>query len=130
VKPIGRGRLRPAGEEFCQQELVGLLAEYADPETTFWSCLENRPRSRLSGARQRLRGVRGGVPDLVCVFRGRVIFIELKSRFGLPSKAQKQVRAELLGRRYVLDGEEREKRPYGLTTVRGGVSQAMDTATA
>jgi uncharacterized protein YjiS (DUF1127 family) len=96
-KHIGRARLSAAGDEFCQQEkLVGLLAEYCDGDTTFWSCIENRPRSRLSGARQRLRGVRSGVPDLLAVFCGRAIFVELKSRAGTTSRPQKQIRAELL----------------------------------
>jgi hypothetical protein len=97
VKPIGRARSSAFGGEFClQQELVGLLSEYIDAETTFWSCLENRPRSRLSGARQRMRGVRSGIPDLLVVYCGRAILIELKGSAGFASAAQKQIRAELL----------------------------------
>jgi hypothetical protein len=44
-------------------------------------------RSRVSGASQRRRGVRPGVPDVMAVFCGRLIFIELKSRYGIASKA-------------------------------------------
>jgi hypothetical protein len=78
------------------EKLALLLSRHIDPETTWWTSLENKPRSRVSGASQRRRNVRAGIPDVMVVYRGRLIFIELKSRSGIPSKAQRQVRTELL----------------------------------
>jgi hypothetical protein len=49
---------------------------------------------------QRMRGCRPGVPDLVVIQQQPgsvlIVFVELKSRRGLASKAQKQARAEML----------------------------------
>jgi hypothetical protein len=45
---------------------------------------------------QKRRGVRSGLPDVLVIFRQRPIFVELKSRRGVASKAQKQIRLEML----------------------------------
>jgi hypothetical protein len=79
-----------------QTKLAGMLDKYLDPADTFWTSLENKPLSRLSGLFQKRRGVRSGLPDELVIWRGKPIFIELKSRAGVASKAQKQLRTELL----------------------------------
>jgi hypothetical protein len=66
------------------------------PATTFWTPLENKPSSRLNGVLQKKRGVRSGLPDTIVIFRQPPIFVEVKSRAGIASKAQKQVREELV----------------------------------
>ena len=38
-----------------QRKLAGLLAKYLDPESTFWTSLENKPLSHLSGLFQKRR---------------------------------------------------------------------------
>jgi hypothetical protein len=80
--------------------LTELLNELVDPRTTFWTSLENKPRSMISGLLQKARGVRSGMPDVLVVYRRRsgckIIFVELKSRSGKASKEQKQVRLEML----------------------------------
>ena len=73
-----------------------MLATYLDPACTFWTSLENKPLSPISGFLQKKRGVRSGLPDVLVIFRQRPIFVELKSRRGVASKAQKQIRLELL----------------------------------
>ena len=78
-----------------QTKLAGMLDKYLDPTDTFWTSLENKPISRLSGIFQKKRGVRSGLPDELVIWRGKPIFIELKSRAGVASKAQKQIRAKL-----------------------------------
>jgi hypothetical protein len=84
-------------EEWTEQtKLAGMLAKYLDPACTFWTSLENKPLSRLGGLFQKRRGVRSGLPDVLVLYRGRPIFVELKSRAGVATKAQKQVRVELL----------------------------------
>jgi hypothetical protein len=82
-------------EEFAEQtRLVEMLQELLDP-CTFFSSLENRPRSRLAGVFQRRRHVRAGLPDLMVLHNAKAVFIELKSKRGVPSAAQKQICAEL-----------------------------------
>jgi hypothetical protein len=79
-----------------QTKLAGLLAKYLDPSCTFWTSLENKPISRISGIFQKKRGVRSGPPDVLVIFCQKPIFVELKSRRGVASKVQKQIRAEML----------------------------------
>jgi hypothetical protein len=79
-----------------QTRLAARLRKYLDPADTFWTSLENKPISRVSGLFQKRRGVRSGLPDVQVIWRGKPIFIELKSRAGVASKAQKQVRLEML----------------------------------
>jgi len=92
-----RRRRKYRRQEWIEQmKLAQLLAKYLDPATTFWTSLENKPSSRLNGVLQKKRGVRSGLPDVMVVFSRRPVFVEVKSRAGIASKAQKQVRDELL----------------------------------
>jgi hypothetical protein len=87
-----------------QTQLAGMLGRYLDPALSFWSCLENRPRSMLAGVLQRGRGINSGFPDLFVSFRRKlsprcrtyVVFIELKSRSGIASRSQKEIRLQML----------------------------------
>lgn len=45
---------------------------------------------------QKRRGVRSGLPDVHVLYRGKSIYVEMKSHRGLASPTQKQVREELL----------------------------------
>jgi hypothetical protein len=97
---VGRRR-ESARQEWTEHiRLAKLLNEYLDPSQTFWSSLENKPRTAKSGLFQKRRGVRSGLPDVLVMYRGTggtiVIFIELKSCRGRVSPVQKQVRAEML----------------------------------
>ena len=102
-----KGRRKAGRQEWTEQtQLAQLLAEYLDPSCTFATALENRPRSCLSGLMQKRRGTRSGLPDVMVIFipiishggelRQRSVFVELKSWAGVASKAQKQVRVELV----------------------------------
>jgi hypothetical protein len=83
-------------EEAREQEmLAGMLAKYL-PSDAFFSGVENRPFSCLAGFLQKRRGIRAGLPDLLILYRGKLICIELKSRRGALSKVQRQVRLELV----------------------------------
>jgi hypothetical protein len=73
-----------------------LLTYYLDPSCTFWTSIENKPLSAIAGMFQKRRGVRSGLPDVLVIYRRKPVFIELKSRRGVVSKAQQQIRAELL----------------------------------
>ena len=77
-----------------QIRFTKLLAQYL-PDNVFWSALSNAPRTALAGYLARLRGVRSGLADLIVVYDGRVIWVEMKSPAGVVSKVQRQICAEL-----------------------------------
>jgi hypothetical protein len=92
-----RRRRKYRRQEWIEQvKLAQLLAKYLDPSCTFWTSLENKPSSRLNGVLQKKRGMRSGLPDTMVIFRQRPHFLEIKSKAGIASKAQKKVRAELV----------------------------------
>ena len=93
---VQRRRERRREEWREQMKLSVMLDKYLDPTGTFWTSLENKPISRISGIFQKKRGVRSGIPDVFVLYLGRPIFVELKSRVGVATKVQKQVRVELL----------------------------------
>ena len=90
-----RQRRKYRHTEWSEQiRLTKLLAQYL-PDNVFWSALSNAPRTALAGYLARLRGVRSGLTDLIVVYDGRVIWVEMKSPAGVASKVQRQVCAEL-----------------------------------
>jgi hypothetical protein len=87
-----RRRRESRREEWTEHiKLAELLEKYVDPSCTFWTSLENKPLTVISGIFQKRRGVRSGLPDVLVIFSRKPIFLELKSRRGLASKVQKQV---------------------------------------
>jgi hypothetical protein len=92
-----RRRRESRREEFAEQaRLVEMLAELLDPRFAVVTALENRPRSRWSGFWAKARGVRAGIPDLmIVVYWKPPVFIEMKSKGGVPSKTQRRVFADL-----------------------------------
>lgn len=81
-------------------KLAVVLNRYLDPTHTFWTSIENRPISAISGKYQKMTGARAGIPDVLVLHRGSngisVVFIELKSRSGEFTMSQLKVREELL----------------------------------
>jgi hypothetical protein len=74
-----------------------LMETHIDRGSVFWTSIENRPRSMVTGLFQRLRGVRSGLPDLMVIVRGLPpIFGEVKSPRGVASRVQKKIAAELV----------------------------------
>jgi hypothetical protein len=94
--PTLRRRQSQREEAREQTKLNVMLGNLLDPNCTFWTALENQPRSARAGMLQKRRGCRSGMPDVYVVYRGKPIHIELKSRIGTVSKAQRQARLELL----------------------------------
>ena len=90
-----RRRREARREEWTEQtKLAALLPRYL-PDGAFWSAVENSPRSALSGMLQKRRGCRAGMPDIVVLHVGRLVCVELKSRRGVPSAAQREVAAAI-----------------------------------
>jgi hypothetical protein len=91
---VRRKRARP--EEWTTQTRVAELLKRHLPAGCFSTALENAPRSRLAGLLTKLRGTRPGLPDIWVIWLGENVVVELKSRSGIASKVQRQVRDELL----------------------------------
>ena len=91
-----RRRRESRREEWREQMKLSVMLDKYLPDSTFWTSLENKPISRISGIFQKKRGVRSGIADVFVLYSGRPIFVELKSLAGVATKAQKQVRVELL----------------------------------
>lgn len=85
--PAQRRRESQQQEAREQIKLKAMLEKWLDPGCTFWSAIENRPRSAMSGMFQRMRGVKRGLPDFVILFGGRTVWLELKSPTGTVSRA-------------------------------------------
>lgn len=87
-----------------QSEFAELLTEYLDPRCAWFTSLENKPLSRISGMLQRKRGVKSGLPDVQVLYRRKpfprcpthVVFVELKAPGGVASQSQKRTRLEML----------------------------------
>jgi hypothetical protein len=90
-------RRKGRAEEWGTQTRVAQLLRRHLPPGVFATTLENAPRNALSGLRAKQRGTRSGLPDLLIIWRGGIVFVEMKSRRGIASKAQRQIRDELLG---------------------------------
>jgi hypothetical protein len=84
------------GEWQEQKKLARLLDKWLDPACTFWTATDPVASSALSGAIRKQRGVKPGVPDMLVLYRGKLIAIELKSRCGKCSPPQRAVREALL----------------------------------
>ena len=85
-------------EEPFQIETASLLDFVLDKTKTFWFHVPNQspfnaesPHLIRAGARMKKQGRKAGIPDNCVVWDGRCFFIELKSRNGKPSPAQKVV---------------------------------------
>jgi hypothetical protein len=103
ARSFAQQRRREASREEWREQtrLAEFLDELIDPTTTFWTSLENKPLSMLSGIFQKKRGVRSGIPDVLVFFRDaagnvRIVFVELKSRSGAVSKVQRETRLAML----------------------------------
>lgn len=64
-------------------------------DDVFWTSLENRPRSAVQGARNKARGVRAGIPDILVIHLGIPHWIELKAVHGSVSKEQREIMPKL-----------------------------------
>jgi hypothetical protein len=92
---VVRRRFARREEWTTQARVVELLKRHL-PAGCFSTALENAPRSRLAGLLTKLRGTRPCLPDVWVIWLGESVFVELKSRGGIASKVQRQIRDELL----------------------------------
>src|SRR5215471_7260724 len=89
-------RRKSRREEWKTQTRVAELLRRHLPAGAFATALENAPRTALSGLLAKQRGTRPGLPDLLIIWRGIIVWIEVKSRRGIASEVQRRVRDELM----------------------------------
>jgi hypothetical protein len=94
--PAQRRREARQWEWAEQTALAAQLAELLDPAGVFWTAVDNQPWSKVAGILRKRRGCRSGTPDLLILNKGKLIGLEMKSRIGRMSRAQKEVRLEIL----------------------------------
>lgn len=74
------------------------IADYlrvAAPEEFFWSSIENRNNGKAEGGRRNERGCRTGVPDILTIYRGVPLFMEVKAPKGRLHDSQKALFPEI-----------------------------------
>lgn len=96
MKVPARRMRRP--EQDLQRTVVAFLRRFMPepPEGAFWFHVPNGGgRSKIEGAIFKAMGVKAGVPDLIFIWRGRTIAIELKGPDGRLTAIQKEVQSAL-----------------------------------
>jgi hypothetical protein len=83
-------------EEWEEQKKLARLLDKWLPDDARWTATDPVAPNAISGAIRRARGVKPGVPDVEVLYRGKSIFIELKSRSGRCSPAQCEERERIL----------------------------------
>jgi hypothetical protein len=84
-------------EEWLQQvKLAAMLDRWTESATTWWSAIDTVPRSATKGVMRKLRGCKSGTPDTFVLYLGTLVALEMKSRVGKVSPAQRLVREGLL----------------------------------
>ena len=94
--PAQRRRQARQWEWDEQMDLALRLAKLLDPSCVFWTAVDNQPWSKRAGIMRKRRGCRSGTPDVLVLFKGKLIGLELKSRIGRVSREQMEVRLEML----------------------------------
>ena len=74
----------------CKQYLDTAL-----PDNAVYFHTPNAPRNKVTGARLKAMGMKAGVPDLCIIYRGDVLFVELKTARGRLSSVQKAMQMQL-----------------------------------
>jgi hypothetical protein len=82
-------------ESKTQRAVNQYLAWSLPPDAVHFAIPNGLMRSQKARARAQGEGVMAGVPDLCVVYRGRAYFIELKSRRGVMSPAQREMARRL-----------------------------------
>jgi len=82
-------------EWFMQVEVARLFATWL-PSDAFWTATDATTTSPTTGLMRRMRGCKAGLPDILILYRGTLIAIELKSPQGRCTPSQRAVREALL----------------------------------
>lgn len=77
-------------EQSIQRQVAQFLS-WALPDDVWFSSIGHGGGGAIRGAILKSTGMKAGVPDILIVYRGRPVFIELKTDKGVLSPAQKEV---------------------------------------
>jgi len=88
--------VRKRDEETLQRSVMEFLRLALPADGVAFAIPNGGMRSPREAARMKGMGVTAGVADLLVVFRGRAIFIELKAKAGVMSAAQKEMTRRLV----------------------------------
>jgi hypothetical protein len=87
---------RRHAEDDLQRQIIQYLTIALPPNAVVFHIPNGGLRSKTSAARLKGLGVTAGVPDLLVVWHGRALFIELKASRGVVSAAQKAMARRLI----------------------------------
>lgn len=86
-----------AEAEFQLNKIVAQYFRVASPPGMSWHSIPNGGQRHTKVAQKLVAtGLRAGVPDLLVIWRGHPIYIELKTPVGAVSAVQKQMHRELV----------------------------------
>jgi hypothetical protein len=111
-------------------KLSVLLDKYL-PDSIFWTSLECKPISRISGIFQKKRGVRSGLPDFVCSGWRATDF----RRAEVTGRRRNEVAETgpcriVAGRCYVVDGTKRARSNDGIASFGRSLPPPLEAAAA
>lgn len=91
---------RKTPEYDLQCKIADFLNIVLNKKLTFWSSIENSNHSgNLAGmvkqAKDKRKGVKAGLPDLVILYNNTSLWVELKAKAGVVSDKQKAVHGEI-----------------------------------
>jgi hypothetical protein len=96
LEPDAKPRAVRRHEEDDLQKAVCDFLRWAVPPDCAWFSIPNGGlRHRKVAQKLVATGLKAGVPDLLCIYRGTPIFIELKSARGALSEHQRQMHRKL-----------------------------------
>ncbi len=78
------------------QETVANYLKWALPPQVFFTSIAHGGGGRLRGAMLKKTGMKAGVPDILIVWRGRPVFLEIKTRGVYLSAVQKEIHTEIV----------------------------------
>lgn len=81
--------------ELALQKAVTEFLDVALPKDAFWTAFPAGGGGKIRGAQLKASGLKAGVPDLLVLYGGRAVFIELKSPKGRISDPQWQTLGKL-----------------------------------
>lgn len=83
-------------EDIIQMHVVRAV-RLAYPKALLFSVPNGGYRSKFTGAILKATGTMPGVSDLIFIFNGKIIFVEIKTEKGVQSKEQKNFEQQVIG---------------------------------
>lgn len=96
VRQVSEPAPRRHDEDELQHAVCLFLAVALPSDATYFAVPNGGKRHAREAARMKGLGLRAGVPDLIVIHRGRALFLELKTKRGVMSAAQKAMQQLLI----------------------------------